>query len=185
MVAHAYQKGIVSQAAVDNLFNLCRDGTLPEGKSATQVLNEAGYTYQRETIFGIDQELAIDTSTTPYTIYHGGIKYFTDSSSPSEIATQYSFRTRMKEETTNYSEWSEYTDQILTADQNTEVVSVQFYRYRTREMTTICQYDVWGEWSEWQTTPVKQDANTEVKQETFYRYAEKYFLWQKLFGLMP
>ena len=168
-----------------------RDHGIPEEKidivqsalvgncSKEEGLAAASWAYAREVLY-TGTLLTIESGTINY---DGTIWYaiYTDP----EAFPQYRYRTRTLGQQTVYSEWSEFSDTPITETANTEVETREQYRYRTRKMTIICRYDVWGEWSEWQTTPVQQDANTEVKQGTFYRYAEKYFLWQKLFGLMP
>ena len=180
MVVHATQDGMPDEA-VANLSSVLIHG-VPEGMSLTQILNNAGYSYQNNVVYGIDAKLIVDTSSNPYKLDADGSVWFTSSAEPSKTEPQYSTRTRKLVETESWSDWSDYTSEQLHADQNTEVEQRVAYRFCTREIITIYEFVRWSEWSEWTDVPQSISAEQEQEQEQriVYRYADRCSFWEIL-----
>lgn len=140
--------------------------------------------YQTKIMYGLNTEIPVNTKSSPYTISYNGEKWYTSSGTFSMKAVQYQTRTRELEEVTVYGDWSEYTDKAITPSENLEVESVERYRFRTRKWVTKYEFEVWGEWNDWQSTKLEDSDAIQTEECAVYRYANKYFLWEKLFGRM-
>lgn len=178
MVVHAAKNGVHDEA-VEKLSEVII-GDQPGNELLMQILNDAGYTYQRKVLYGIDTKLAVDTSSNPYQLNEDGSVWYTSSTEPSKTERQYSARTRKLIETEGWSDWSDYTSEQLQADQNTEIEQRTVYRFCTRENVTIYTFEIWDEWSAWENESMQPAANLEQELRKVYRYADRFTLWDKL-----
>ena len=180
MLAHArkFHNLPEEQLLIYNKWLIQADTSITSGEA----LSAAGFTYVSTALIGENERLYVDTSSSPYQMSSGGTTWYTYSAEPSLTLKQYRVRTRKWETTQNYSEWSDYTKDVLHSDDDTEVEALLLYRYRTREMITVYQYKGWSDWSDWQSEIIAASKEREIEEKTFYRYAYKYCLWEKLLG---
>ena len=152
-----------------------------EDVSLSEALAGANFRYESTSLTGVNQKLSVDTSSSPYTI---GGDWYTNSAEPSMTEKQYRVRTRESKKVEEFSPWTEYTTEILKADDDTQVESQVFYRARTRELLTNYQYNVWGKWSEWSFSPEEESEEKRIETRQVYRYANRHCLWEKLLGIV-
>ena len=88
----------------------------------------------------------------------------------------YRYRTKLTKTTYFYWKWgefSEFSDRLIKADDNTEVETKKYYRFQNLIKETTYLHYCWSDWSEFSETPVEASEDVEVKVITEYRYRHR------------
>jgi len=155
-VGHVYRE---HNSEVDDLYNALKE----RGDEADRDAIVASYFYSISTTLVSESPDAYPDGRSPEGYLVG---------SPT-AGILYNVRTRSLEEQVQYSKWSEWSKDKITASNNLEVEAKTMWHYSTRRMETIYTYEDWSDWSDWSFDAVSETSDREVETRTVYRYQDR------------
>lgn len=72
-----------------------------------------------------------------------------------------------------WNNWSTWSTTAVSGNNNCEVQTATFYRYRDRTKTPTYHFSRWKNWSSWSADIISGNDNREVQTATYYRYRDR------------
>lgn len=90
-----------------------------------------------------------------------------------KTVTQYRYRTREREETVSYGEWSSWSDKTQSPSETREVKTRTRYRWREIPAHITYYFYRWMDWSDWSESAVSSSGDREVETTQRYSYRDR------------